>query len=56
MSGPPLPAPGPADAGSDRSDPGLLDRLPELPVAQHAPVFEAEHERLQRQLATIDHL
>ena len=26
------------------------------PVAEHVAVYEAEHERLQRQLATIDQL
>jgi hypothetical protein len=31
---------------------GLADR----PVAEHVTVFEAEHDRLQRELSTIDHL
>ncbi|NEK95076.1 hypothetical protein GCU67_12965 [Modestobacter muralis] len=31
---------------------GLTDR----PVAEHVAVFEAEHDRLQRELATIDQL
>ena len=38
---------GPADA---------LATLPGRPVAEHVPVFEAELERLQRQLSTIDQL
>jgi hypothetical protein len=28
--------------------------LDALPVAEHVAVFEAEHERLQRELGTID--
>jgi hypothetical protein len=31
---------------------GLADR----PVADHVAVFEAEHDRLQRELSTIDQL
>jgi hypothetical protein len=31
---------------------GLADR----PVAEHVAVFEAEHDRLQRELSTIDQL
>jgi hypothetical protein len=31
---------------------GLADR----PVAEHVGVYEAEHERLQRELSTIDQL
>ena len=31
---------------------GLADR----PVAEHVAVYEAEHERLQRELSTIDQL
>jgi hypothetical protein len=30
--------------------------LPGRPVAEHVAVFEAEHERLQRELSTIDQL
>jgi hypothetical protein len=30
--------------------------LAERPVAEHVAVFEAEHERLQRELSTIDQL
>jgi hypothetical protein len=31
---------------------GLTDR----PVAEHVAVYEAEHDRLQRELSTIDQL
>jgi hypothetical protein len=30
--------------------------LEERPVAEHVAVFEAEHDRLQRELGTIDQL
>jgi hypothetical protein len=30
--------------------------LAERPVAEHVAVYEAEHERLQRELSTIDQL
>jgi hypothetical protein len=30
--------------------------LAERPVTEHVAVFEAEHERLQRELSTIDQL
>jgi hypothetical protein len=30
--------------------------LTERPVADHVAVFEAEHDRLQRELSTIDQL
>ena len=33
-----------------------LDGLEERPVADHVAVFEAEHDRLQRELSTIDQL
>jgi hypothetical protein len=72
VPGPPRPVPGPVpgrpvapaqDAGDALSteasgDPetspfaGLADR----PVAEHVAVYEAEHERLQRELSTIDQL
>ena len=45
-----VPAAGGADAGSPYA--GLGAR----PVAEHVAVFEAEHDRLQRELATIDQL
>jgi len=57
VPGPPAPAsqdgtaaaPG-VSAGSPFA--GLADR----PVAEHVAVYEAEHERLQRELSTIDQL
>jgi hypothetical protein len=54
----PLPVPGPPGpapmAPAGRSDPfaGLADR----PVSEHVVVYEAEHDRLQRELSTIDQL
>jgi hypothetical protein len=32
----------------------LLDRLPELPVSEHAPVFEREHAELTEVLGDLD--
>jgi hypothetical protein len=63
VPGPPRPAagpatPAPADAPVVVPQPagqrfaGLADR----PVADHVAVFEAEHDRLQRELSTIDQL
>jgi hypothetical protein len=55
---PPRPVPGPppnaTPAPGLRADPfhGLSDR----PVAEHVAVFEAEHDRLRRELSTIDQL
>ncbi len=53
-------APGAADErvlapGTSREGERLAD-LDGLPVAEHVAVFEAEHERLQRELGTIDPL
>jgi hypothetical protein len=44
----------PAEPGVDASQAlaGLADR----PVAEHVAVFEAEHDRLRRELSTIDQL
>jgi len=55
--GPPRPGPprpgATADGGGGPSPfAGLADR----PVAEHVAVYEAEHERLQRELSTIDQL
>jgi hypothetical protein len=33
-----------------------FEGLADLPVAEHVAVFEAEHDRLQRELSTIDRL
>jgi hypothetical protein len=54
----PRPVPGPprgvAPSPGPRADPfaGLAER----PVAEHVAVFEAEHDRLRRELSTIDQL
>jgi hypothetical protein len=47
-------APGTAAPADAETSPfaGLADR----PVAEHVAVYEAEHERLQRELSTIDQL
>jgi hypothetical protein len=45
----------PADLGS-REDAERFAGLDERPVTEHVPVFEAEHERLRRELGTIDQL
>ena len=53
---PPVPGPptGAVPAAAAPADPfaGLADR----PVAEHVAVFEAEHDRLQRELSTVDQL
>ncbi len=46
----------PVPRSSAADEPGLVERLGGLPVAEHATVLEAEHDRLQRRLATIDQL
>ena len=51
----PRPVPGPpGGAPAGRPDPfaGLADRA----VTEHVAVYEAEHDRLQRELSTIDQL
>jgi hypothetical protein len=55
VPGPPVPAPATA---ADPSTPGgsRFADLAERPVADHVAVYEAEHERLQRELSTIDQL
>ena len=56
----PVPGPGPSKVPSLHEEAGAVeDRfadLDERPVAQHVPLFEAEHARLQRELGTIDQL
>jgi hypothetical protein len=55
MPGPP-PVPGPLPAGP-RTDPAeVFAELAARPIAEHVAVFEAEHDRLQRELSTIDQL
>ena len=62
-----IPAGGPTRAVGPESTPGAVTAgggdaespyagLGERPVAEHVAVFEAEHDRLQRELATIDQL
>jgi hypothetical protein len=59
----------PVDAGADGTAPegtAPADAVPpagarfadlgQRPVAEHVAVFEAEHDRLQRELGTIDQL
>jgi hypothetical protein len=49
--------PNPAPAGDDPADTeGRFEDLEQRPVAEHVAVFEAEHDRLQRELGTIDQL
>ena len=60
VPGPPRPAPV-ADATEPEAPPAGpgADRFADLaqrPVAEHVPVFEDEHGRLQRELGTIDQL
>lgn len=66
VPGPPRPGPGPGavdvptppsqeGAGGAPAGPGI-DDLDERPVSEHVAVFEAEHERLRRELGTIDQL
>ena len=72
VPGPPRPGPGPrpadpaqvtgdrpdenaGDAGRDRDDERFAD-LDQQPVSEHVAVFEAEHDRLRRELGTIDQL
>jgi hypothetical protein len=59
----PVPDPGAAPAGDDGASPGApvpessrFADLAERSVAEHVAVYEAEHERLQRELSTIDQL
>ena len=58
----PLPGPprhGPAAASSpadDQADGHSFEDLAQRPVSEHVAVFENEHERLQRELGTIDQL
>jgi hypothetical protein len=42
--------------GPDAGSPSPFEGLAERPVADHVAVYEAEHERLQRELSTIDQL
>ena len=56
---PATPAAGRSPSAGDATDAGAGSSLTDLdqrPVAEHVAVFEAEHARLQRELATIDQL
>ncbi|NEK60683.1 hypothetical protein GCU56_22765 [Geodermatophilus sabuli] len=53
--------PGTSDRAAETTEPGggtggssPFADLTQLPVSEHVAVFEAEHARLQRELATID--
>ena len=56
----PRPVPGPPRPGPvadpARASASVLEGLDGRPVAEHVTVFEAEHDRLARELATIDQL
>jgi hypothetical protein len=55
VPGPPrVPSVPPAEQPSDVS--AALAGLTDRPVAEHVAVFEAEHDRLRRELSTIDQL
>lgn len=63
VPGPPRPGPVPGPAGGSGGAPAgewLADDgarfadLDQQPVSEHVAVFEAEHDRLQRELGTID--
>ena len=44
------------DSVGGADDAGRFEDLDQRPVAEHVAVFEAEHDRLQRELGTIDQL
>ena len=60
VAGPPRPAPPPGAPPVSGEQSGAADSpfagLAGRPVAEHVAVYEAEHERLQRELSTIDQL
>ena len=60
MTEPPAarPVPGPPRGVSPAPDPRAdpFAGLAERPVTEHVAVFEAEHDRLRRELSTIDQL
>ena len=55
VPGPPRPEPR-TDTPEEAPDEQRFADLEERPVAEHVAVFEAEHDRLQRELGTIDQL
>ena len=54
--GPAMPAPVGSSTDPGRDDADRFTDLDERPVAEHVPLFEAEHDRLRRELGTIDQL
>ena len=57
LPGAPRPVPSlPAAPAAAAALPSLFADLAGRPVAEHVAVFEAEHERLQAELSTIDQL
>jgi hypothetical protein len=59
VPGPPRPGTppdAPSTADTEARDEQRFADLEERPVAEHVAVFEAEHDRLQRELGTIDQL
>jgi hypothetical protein len=57
LPGPPRPGPAAASGAVDgRPEEASFQDLAQRPVPEHVAVFEAEHARLQRELATIDEL
>ena len=50
----PVPAPAGRPATPDADRGGRFGDLDGRPVAEHVEVFEAEHDRLQSELGTID--
>ena len=55
VPGPPRPGNGAGQDG-DTDEEGRFADLDQQPVIEHVAVFEAEHDRLQRELGTIDQL
>ncbi len=58
VPGPARPVPGPAGrpADGDAAQPERFADLEGRPVDEHVEVFEAEHDRLQAELGTIDRI
>lgn len=60
VPGPPRPGPtAPPSSAAEAGPvdgPALAEQVRGLPVTEHPGVLAAEHDRLQRQLATIDQL
>ncbi len=56
VTGPAVAPPPPVDGDPDGRAAASLAGLDQRPVAEHVAVFEAEHDRLQRELGTIDQL